>query len=277
MRVSLFPKFGALNSTPVFAAIREGFNHLGFTVCEHDINADMAVIWSVVWAGRMRPNKDIFQQFRSTNRHVMIVEVGMIQRGHTWKIALNGTAGDNYGTGILDHDRPRHLGMDLRPWSTQGRNIIIATQRRDSLQWSGQPDTAIWVDSVIANLRAVTDRPIQVRMHPRQHAKLSKDVAYIPAKKLPNTYDDFDFVQSLSDCWALINWNSSPGPVAVIKGIQAYVGATSLASPVADFDLSQIDNPRHDDRSHWLIDLSHTEWTIPEISAGIPIKRLLHL
>ena len=40
-------------------------------------------------------------------------------------------------------------------------------------------------------------------------------------------------------------------------------------------DLSQIENPLRPDRTQWIEQLAHTEWTIPEIESGIPLRRLL--
>jgi hypothetical protein len=91
---------------------------------------------------------------------------------------------------------------------------------------------------------------------------------------MPNTYDDFDFSRALSNAWAVINWNSGPGSQAIMSGIPAFVGATSLAAPVANLDWSQIETPVRPDRSEWLINLAHTEWTCAELATGQPIARL---
>ena len=49
MKFSIFNKFGALNSPPVFDAFVQGLTKLGQQVVEHDMTADVAVIWSVLW------------------------------------------------------------------------------------------------------------------------------------------------------------------------------------------------------------------------------------
>ena len=48
-----FNKFGALNSKPVFEAFSNSVKDRGWIVSEHNLNADVAVIWSVLWNGRM--------------------------------------------------------------------------------------------------------------------------------------------------------------------------------------------------------------------------------
>jgi hypothetical protein len=48
VRFSLFDKFGALNSPPVFSAFARGLERHGIDRSHHDLSADVAVIWSVV-------------------------------------------------------------------------------------------------------------------------------------------------------------------------------------------------------------------------------------
>jgi hypothetical protein len=79
----------------------------------------------------------------------------------------------------------------------------------------------------------------------------------------------------LKTTWAVINHNSGPGSQAIINGVPAFVGASSLAAPVGNLDLSQIENPLRPDRTQWIEQLAHTEWTTAEIESGVPLKRLL--
>jgi hypothetical protein len=44
---------------------------------------------------------------------------------------------------------------------------------------------------------------------------------------------------------------------------------------VANLGLAQIENPLRPDRTQWIEQLAHTEWTIPEIESGLPLQRLL--
>ena len=48
----------------------------------------------------------------------------------------------------------------------------------------------------------------------------------------------------------------------------------SLAAPVGNLNLSALENPMKPERKEWLERLCHTEWTIEEISQGLPIRRL---
>jgi hypothetical protein len=274
MRVSVFEQYGALNSAPVFSAIKQGFGALGIQTVSDDVNADIAVIWSMLQAGRMKPNQEIYQQFTSTGRPVVVAEVGMINRGHTWKLGLNGTGINSY-PGSAVETRANTLGIKLQPWTESGTNIVICVQREDSYQWVGQPTINQWLNTTITTLRRHTSRPIVVRSHPRQRIQHPPDCIIQTPKLIKDSYDSFDFDSALRNAWAVINWNSGPGVQAVINGVPAFVGPTSLATPVANLDLTKIENPSRPDRSQWVDLIASTEWTLEELITGYPIKRLL--
>lgn len=274
MRFGLFNKFGALNSQPVFAAFQQGLDQLGYQHRSHDTSADVAVIWSVLWSGRMRHNQAVWTEFKKSGRPVVVLEVGMLQRGQTWKMGINGTgSGAFYGHG-LDLQRPEKLNLQLKPWRNTGEDIVIALQRDDSEQWAGLPPVDVWLKQTVDQLRQATQRSIVIRSHPRREVVVLPGCAIDKPLHMPNTYDDFDFDRALTNAWAVVNWNSGPGSQAVMAGIPAFVGATSLAAPVANLDWSQIESPIRPDRSRWLIDLAHTEWTCAELATGQPVARL---
>jgi hypothetical protein len=91
----------------------------------------------------------------------------------------------------------------------------------------------------------------------------------------PGTYDSFDYDQCLKTTWAVINHNSGPGTQAILNGVPAFVGTSSLAAPAGNFDIANIENPLRPDRTQWIEQLAHTEWTISEIETGLPLQRLL--
>ena len=274
MKISLFNNFGALNSMPVFAAFEQGLRTLGIRSNNHDINANVAVIWSHLWSGRMRHNQEIWKTFRDSGRDVIVLEVGMLKRGRTWKLGLNGVNRRAWFGQDLQRNRAQMLGLHLQPWH-QGKNIVIAVQRGDSEQWSGLPAPTAWVEQTVAKIKSVTDRPIVVRPHPRQRIASIAGVTVRQPRQLVNTYDSFDFDTDLANAWCVINENSGPGCQSVIAGVPAFVGADSLAAPVANLDLSDIEKPWMPDRTAWLEDIAHTEWTVEEIASGLPVQRLL--
>ena len=92
MKISCFTNYGPLNSKPVFQAFLNSVKNAGDTVLENtdDGNCDVAVIWSVLWQGKMAKYRNIWQTYRNKNKPVVVLEVGGIKRNTTWKIGING-------------------------------------------------------------------------------------------------------------------------------------------------------------------------------------------
>ena len=273
MKFSLWTDYGALNSKPVFDAFANSLNNNGHNVAYNDTSADINVIWSVLFNGRMAGNKAVWEQQKPT----IVLEVGGIKRGTTWKVGLNGINRDAYfGPSGNSSDRVRLLGLQVKPWKYDGEYILIAGQHDKSLQWKDMPSMATWVHDTITFIRAQTDRPIIFRPHPRCPLPAIeydfKNVKRQTPKQIKNTYDDFDM--RFDNIWATVSWSSNPGVHSIINGVPAFTGPSSLAFDVAEQNLRNIENPLYGDRTQWLNDYAHTEYTIEEISQGLPLKHL---
>ena len=168
MKFSLWTQYGALNSKPIFDAFRLGCHSLGFTCVDNSDDADVDVIWSVLFSGRMAANKAIWERNTANAKPTIVLEVGGINRGTTWKVGLNGINRDAYfGPCGNNDDRHRLLGLSLKPWRTHGEYILICGQHDKSLQWQGMPRMSNWVIETISEIRKYTARPIIFRPHPR--------------------------------------------------------------------------------------------------------------
>jgi len=277
MKLAYFPKHTALNAAPVMQAFLDGCRANEIQPIQDSMDADIAVIWSLVWAGRMHKNKQVWDEYRNTNRSVIVLEVGMLQRGSTWKLGLNGVNNTAYPwANNHDDSRANQLGLELKPWTNSGDNVIVCTQRTDSEQWSGQSELNQWIIDTVSAIKQFSDRKVIVRPHPRFiPKKLPSTINIQLPRSILGTYDSFDFANGILDAWAVVNHNSGPGTQAILNGVPAFVGTTSLASPVANFDLADIEKPLRPERQQWLNDLAYTEWTIKEIQQGLPIKLLL--
>ena len=279
MKFSLFTDYGALNSKPVFNSFATSLHNSGHTVTYNDYDCDVAVIWSVLWNGRMAGNKKVWDHFKAINKPIIVLEVGGINRGTTWKVALNGINRTAY-FGEQDNDRVRadSLGLVCKPWRSDGTHILICGQHDKSLQWQDMPRMSNWFLNTYDEIRKHTDRSIVFRPHPRcrlEHIERGlRHVYRQEPRHVANTYDDFDI--GFNDVWATISYSSNPGVHSVLNGIPAFVGTSSLAYDVSnDIDfLHDIETPLMPDRTQWLNDYAHTEWTLEEIEQGLPLKNL---
>lgn len=282
MKFSIFPNFGALNSKPVFEAFKQGAKTLGHDVVEHDLTADVFVIWSVLWHGRMMQNKIVWNQAKKLGKQIIILEVGCLCRGITWKLGVNHVNNKAFfGSKFnLMPNRAKKLGLHLHPWTMAGENILICGQHTKSEQWSNMPDPISWLKSTVDSVKSYSSKPIIFRPHPRDYSYIenvkSKDFTIKIPKKIENTYDDFDFDNDLKNAWAVINPSSNTGILSVLNGVPAFVSADSLAASVGNLDYSCLNNPLRPSREEWLEWLSHTEWTIEEIASGFPIRRIFY-
>ena len=278
MRVAYFPNQCAQNSQPVLQAMLNSLRRAGHVIEENSWDCDAAIIWSVLWSGRMAANQEVWAHYQDAKRPVIVADVGALYRGETWKIALNSvTATGYYGhTENLDWDRPRKLGISLAINVNRNPRIVIAAQHARSLQVAGLVSVEDWIIKQVEELRTVTDRPIVVRPHPRSALNsdrllgLPRDVIIEPPVKIANTYDSYNLS---FDCHAVVNHNSGPGTQAALAGTRPMVDRSSLAWPVG-IDLLDIDKPYDKDRDQWLVEICHTEYLINEIEQGLWLKRL---
>lgn len=281
MKFKLWREFGALNSKPVFDAFEHGLISHGHSISNSNniVDSDVHVIWSVLFHGRMLRNANIWNSCRLANKPVIVLEVGGIKRGTTWKVGLNGINRDAYfGPKRNSPERAEKLNLSLRRWQENGEHILICGQHDKSLQWHNMPRMSDWVMNTIEEVQKHTNRPIIFRPHPRcrldsiEHQY--RNVYRQDPLHIAGTYDDYNL--SFMKAHAVISWSSNPGVQAILAGVPAFVSPSSLAYDAAnDIDfLHDIESPLKPDRQQWLNDYAWTEFTVEEISQGIPLNLL---
>ena len=273
--IAYFPLQCANNSRPIMGAVLDCLQARGIQTQENSMNSDAVVIWSVLWNGRMAPNQQVYEHYRGQGKPVIVVEVGALYRGNTWKVAVNNVTAHGYYGHLdnLDFDRPKKLRISLATQLQSKPNIILALQHTRSHQVANIPNMTEWVSNTISILRNNTDRPITIRPHPRCRTllpPLPHDVTVEQPRPVANTYDNFDMH---FDCHAVVNYNSGPGIQAAIAGVRPVVDNTSLAYPVG-VGYADIEQSYTVDRDLWLTQICHTEYTVEELRNGLWLKRI---
>lgn len=161
------------------------------------------------------------------------------------------------------------IGFDLQPWKSNGSSILICLQRNGG--WSMKNlDVMSWCNSTIQEIKKYTDRPIVVRPHPGDKKVTQYLRINSPGVKISQ---NDNIVDDLMSAWATVTYNSSPGVASVIEGVPVFVTdpipEVSQAYDVANFDLSQIENPRRPDRQQWIEKISMCHFNFDDLRKGI--------
>lgn len=297
MIFGMFNEFGAQNSTPVFGAFQQSLDHAGIPWTKNLDMCNVAVIWSVLWHGRMAQNKRVWDHCEQKGKPIIVLEVGGILRNQSWKVAIGGINNEAYfgetSTSSINNwlrsasqHRQKRFGINLKPWRDTNSNkyILICTQHNKSHQWRAMPEVDQWLEEQINQIRKHTSREIRIRPHPRSPLNPStirnlnfkyKNIELQYPVRYAQTYDEFDYDTALEGAHCVISHSSNPGLQAIIAGVPAFVSKDSLAYPVANIDYSRIEHPAKPDRTRWFNNLLYTEYFLDEITAGLPLVRLL--
>ena len=168
----------------------------------------------------------------------------------------------------------KNLNLSLKNWRTSGDHVLLLLQRNGG--WSmGGFDVQDWANKTIEEIQKYTDRPIVIRAHPGDkdainylNPRLGRCKIKF-GKRVTLSYNK-DLVEDLKDCWAAVNYNSSPVVGAAIEGVPIFVSDPdrSQCREIANTDLSQIENPKMPDRQSWVERLSMFHWNFDELKSG---------
>lgn len=263
-------------------AFYDGVSNLGLTVHLQEsrqiLPARLAVILGWVGTNISGPHiqlrRDVIDHQTRTNGHVMVID------GSCFKFADNESRWLRYSLGGVFYNTnnyanrgssntkwnllQRDLGLDLLPWRSQGRHILICLQRDGGWNLKGI-DMEHWTAITIKRLRTVTDRPILVRPHPR---------APINAKKIENlpavtVSQGTTLQQDVQGAWCSVFFNSSSCVASILAGIPVIsLDRDCVAWEVSDHTLAHVESPSLFDRQQWLNDLCACHWNDNESRSG---------
>ena len=280
MKIEVWPEYGPQNSKEIFKKFIKSLQDAGDQVSiNKETNGDVAVIWSVLWRGRMQSYMKIWDRYRNAGKPVIVIEVGGLLRNISFKVGINGINKDaDFANQTFDEQRWPLFKHELRPWNPTGDLIVICGQHDASEQWKGLPRMSQWIEQQITEIRKYTTRPILVRPHPRNTITFDENKFKNVKVRLPKrdfmTYDDTDFKATLERTWAVVNHSSNPAMEAVIKGIPVFVSESSLCHDVGNIKLADINTPAMPNRLNWAHQLAYTEWFADEIEQGLPWARI---
>jgi hypothetical protein len=167
----------------------------------------------------------------------------------------------------------KDLNISLKDYRTTGDHILLCLQRNGG--WSmGAVNIQDWAIETIKKIRQYTDRPIVVRPHPGdKHSKaiLTPDNPQCRILLSLNVRisTNESLLDDLKNCWAAVNYNSSPVVGAAIEGIPIFVSdkSKSQCAEISN-NLENIETPILFDRQQWAERISMFHWKFSELKDG---------
>lgn len=159
-------------------------------------------------------------------------------------------------------DRLKRLGVTLAD-RRHGSKIIVAAPDEKPCKFYGI-DQAQWVNDTVAEIKKYTNREIIIRDRaPKRIDRVTTD----PLSKV-----------LVNNVHALVTFNSVAAVESILLGVPAFTLApTHAAGPVANQDLSKIDDPYwadQDKRYAWACHLAYGQYHVNELKNGTAYRML---
>lgn len=215
---------------------------------------DVLVTWN-----RYGHVEQICDRFEAEGGTVLVAENGYVKGRHDggdyYALAIHGHNGSGRWN-VGGPERWDALGVELKPWRTGGKHILVAPNRSFGMRGTVMPDR--WGEQAAERLRKQTALPVRLRLHPGNNR---------PAVPLE---DD------LRDAWAVVIWSSSVGVKALIEGIRVVCEASYwICKDASASDLNVANWKCEAYRETAMRALAWAQWSISEIGSGDAFRYLL--
>ena len=250
--------------------------------------ADLAVMQGWVHANsgnnpHLQFRKQIIEKQRTNGKHTLAIDSNLFlykdpkNKNQYLRFSLDDvfpTTG-NYFTNKVNSARWQQIksdiGVDLQPWRIAGDHILICLQRNGG--WSmGGLDVMAWCNNTIKKIKQHTDRPIIVRTHPGDAKRAQQYIRQLKDKSVSVSRNS-DIINDLTNAWATVTYNSSPGVASAIEGVPVFVTDSnpkvSQAYDVANTDLSMIETPVMPERQQWIEKIAMCHFNFNDLRKGV--------
>lgn len=236
-------------------AFDEGLRNAGFKV-RHALGGkprpdDILLIWNRYGGYEHQANN-----FEAAGATVLVAENGYFSKDDEKHVAIS--VSQHHHGGAMFHKCD--VGL-VTPGRTHNGHILICAQRGIGSKTMKSP--AEWHKATAQQLKKLTNREIRIRMHP------GKDKAKV------------DLLDDLNNCHACIVWSSACGVQALLEGVPTYYAAPRWIAEESALPLSKILSKEVDINDtipygiNGITKMLANQYTIPELAAGEPFKKLL--
>ena len=267
---------------------------LGFAVQydygERYTNCDCAVMMGSWKSSRSNIHHIVRTSIVEKSKSFICIETPLLGRkvlepNQYQRVAVNGFLNrDAYFGADIDYpdDRLRKLGITFNGWKlNKGNKIVIAMQLNGDASLRNN-DINQWCHNTVDKLLTLTDRPIEIRLHPAlsekglvNHDELLRYFSYSQ-----NDYSKIKFVKGadiswekqIADAYCVVSYSSGLAIDAVVQGIPVIAcDEGNFAWNIAETKIDNIENLRLADADivqQWLQNLAYCQWTQDEMQTG---------
>ena len=293
MKAAVFSMQANWSGREVREAIRKGLDRRGYPTSLRSLEDPGLDDWDVaaVWGFRP-PIPEYVSKWVSAGRRVFVCELGHLRRAKArfhpdgrFERLHDQDAYYQFGIGKLNwlppplsclSDRFDALAIDRATCPQQtGDMVLIAGQTvGDASHNVGFRDMVAWTGKTVEAVRSSTSRKLAFRPHPKQALSIKDGplVRPIGVDEYRNPVNQLS--NDLKDSWAMVTICSTSGQEALLSGIPVFCEPWAIYSEVANMDLRKLDSPEWKDTSDYFNRLAYAQWTILEISDGIPFEFL---
>lgn len=222
---------------------------------------DVAVCWN-------HRNKKLFDLQKRSGGHYLVMERGFIGDRTRWTSigydGLNGRA-DFVVKGMPGDRFKRHFSRLMQPWKQGGRYVLVNAQCQGDASVTPYVNFKKWAFKTVEKCHArFPGKEVIWRPHP---VEVERACAYdVPGAR---TSTGKTLAEDMAGACAVITFNSNSGVDAAMAGVPTFaLDEGSMARPVAAHNLD--DDPIRPNRRHWAWDLAYKQWTMEDLTAGVP-------
>lgn len=175
----------------------------------------------------------------------------------------------NYIDESSDDKRLKQFNVKIKEWRKNGSYVLVCPPTDAVINFYGVSD---WLDNVMRDIRKYTDRPIKIKFK-KTSLKLNekykiKEYNKFYREKFKEYVCDLPIEEDFKDTWCLITFSSNIALEAILNGIPVICGKECCAYPVAQHDLSKIEEPIYPDIYKWLCTLANKQFSREEMMSG---------
>jgi len=197
-------------------------------------------------------------------KHV-VMEGGYIKRNDNYHLMnLDGFNGNETVKYNYSPERWNKLGIELKPWNSEGHYILVCAQR-GKYNYSPMAMPSIWPNTILHSIREKTNMKIIYKPHPDR---------VVTPTNIPINCEVIDHREPLEkylkNAFAMVVWTSNSATEALINGVPVfYCGPTIACAGLAKRGIKDIETPFYPTyRQKTFYDLAWRQWHISEIQSG---------